>query len=56
MYDKITIMDNKELLEKVSENLGRSKGDVAKLMEAFAEVVKTRCGARQCGHTGFRKF
>lgn len=38
-------MDNKELLERVSENLGRSKGDVAKLMEAFAEVVKARCGA-----------
>ncbi|MCQ2290961.1 MAG: HU family DNA-binding protein [Muribaculaceae bacterium] len=37
-------MDNKELLERVSGNLGRTKGDVAKLLEAFAEVVKSRCG------------
>ena len=36
-------MDNKELLERVSGKLGRSKADVSKLMEAFAEVVKSRC-------------
>ena len=37
-------MDNKELLEKVSQNLGRSKDDVAKLLDALSDVLKTRCG------------
>ena len=42
-------MDNKELLERVSGKLGRSKADVSKLMEAFAEVVKSRCAELDTG-------
>ncbi len=38
-------MDNKELVEKISEKLGRSKGDVNKLVEALADVIVERCGA-----------
>ncbi len=37
-------MDNKELVEKISMKLGRSKTDVNKLIEAFGEAVKERCG------------
>lgn len=37
-------MENKELVEKISEKLGRSKGDVNKLLEALSDVVRERCG------------
>ena len=37
-------MENKELVEKVSEKLGRSRGDVNKLLEALCDVVRERCG------------
>lgn len=36
-------MENKELVDKISEKLGRTKGDVNKLLEALSEVVKERC-------------
>ncbi len=35
-------MDNKELVERLSEKLGRSKADINKLIGALAEVVKTK--------------
>ncbi len=35
-------MDNKELVERLSEKLGRSKADISKLLDALAEVVKTK--------------
>lgn len=37
-------MDNKKLIETVAANLGRSKADVGKLIEALAGVMRTRCG------------
>ena len=37
-------MDNKKLVETVDANLGRSTDDVSKLLEAFAGVLRTRCG------------
>lgn len=37
-------MDNKKLIETVAANLGRSKADVGKLIEALAGVLRTRCG------------
>ncbi len=37
-------MDNKKLIETVAANLGRSKADVGKLVEALAGVMRTRCG------------
>lgn len=37
-------MDNKKLVETVATNLGRSADDVSKLLEAFAGVLRTRCG------------
>lgn len=37
-------MDNKKLVETVATNLGRSTDDVSKLLEAFAGVLRTRCG------------
>ena len=37
-------MDNKTLIETVAANLGRSKADVGKLVEALAGVMRTRCG------------
>jgi len=37
-------MDNKKLVETVAVNLGRSTDDVSKLLEAFAGVLRTRCG------------
>lgn len=37
-------MDNKKLVETVAANLGRSADDVSKLLEAFAGVLRTRCG------------
>ena len=37
-------MDNKKLVETVAANLGRSTDDVSKLLEAFAGVLRTRCG------------
>ena len=37
-------MDNKKLVETLAKNLGRSTEDVNKLMEAFAGVLRTRCG------------
>lgn len=36
-------MDNKKLIETVAKNLGRSKSDVTKLLEAFTNIVTTRC-------------
>lgn len=37
-------MDNKKLVNTVAANLGRSPKDVSKLLEAFAGVLRTRCG------------
>lgn len=37
-------MDNKKLVETVANNLGRSTADVNKLIEAFAGILRTRCG------------
>lgn len=37
-------MDNKKLVETVAANLGRTHQDVSKLLEAFAGVLRTRCG------------
>ena len=37
-------MDNKKLVSTVAANLGRSTKDVSKLLEAFAGVLRTRCG------------
>ena len=37
-------MDNKKLVETVAANLGRTQKDVSKLLEAFAGVLRTRCG------------
>lgn len=36
-------MDNKKLIDKVARKLGRNKGDVSKLLEAFTSIVATRC-------------
>ena len=36
-------MDNKKLIDTISGNLGRSKEDVGKLLEAFAGVLRERC-------------
>lgn len=36
-------MDNKKLVETVAANLGRSTGDVEKLVEALAGVIRTQC-------------
>lgn len=36
-------MDNKKLIETVSNNLGRSTEDVSKLVDALAGVLRTRC-------------
>jgi DNA-binding protein HU-beta len=37
-------MDQTELVEKLSDKLGRSKSDVNKLLDAFATVLKSSCG------------
>lgn len=37
-------MDNKKLVEMMAGNLGRSTEDVTKLLEAFADVLRARCG------------
>jgi nucleoid DNA-binding protein len=37
-------MENKKLVETVAANLGRTQKDVSKLLEAFAGVLRTRCG------------
>jgi len=37
-------MDNKKLVDTLATNLGRSSKDVSKLLEAFADVLRTRCG------------
>ena len=39
-------MDNKKLVETVAKNLGRSTDDVNKLIDAFAGILRTRCGER----------
>ena len=46
MHIKIFIlaMDNKKLVETVAKNLGRSTDDVNKLIDAFAGILRTRCG------------
>lgn len=36
-------MDNKRLIEKVARKLGRDKKDVDKLLEAFVQIVTSRC-------------
>lgn len=37
-------MDNRKLIDQLSERLGRNKTDVRKLMDDFVGVVSTRCG------------
>lgn len=37
-------MEHKKLVETVATNLGRSSDDVAKLVDALAGVLRTRCG------------
>ena len=37
-------MDNKKLVDTLATNLGRSSKDVRQLLEAFADVLRTRCG------------
>lgn len=46
MHFKIFVfsMDNKKLVETVAKNLGRSTDDVSKLVNAFAGILRTRCG------------
>ena len=46
MHIKIFVlaMDNKKLVETVAGNLGRSTEDVNKLIDAFAGVLRSRCG------------
>ncbi len=46
MHIKIFVlaMDNKKLVETVAKNLGRSTDDVNKLIDAFAGILRTRCG------------
>ncbi|MBR7012441.1 MAG: HU family DNA-binding protein [Muribaculaceae bacterium] len=36
-------MENKKLVETVATNLGRTTEDVNKLLEALANVLRTRC-------------
>jgi nucleoid DNA-binding protein len=36
-------MQHKELVEKLSKSLGRSKSDINKLLEALSNVVTERC-------------
>ncbi len=37
-------MEQKKLVGLVAEKLGRSTEDVSKLLDAFTDVVTTRCG------------
>jgi len=37
-------MDNKKLVEILAANMGRSSEDISKLIEAFAGVLRNRCG------------
>lgn len=37
-------MDNKKLVETIASNMGRTTQDINKLIEAFAGVLRTRCG------------
>lgn len=37
-------MENKKLVALVADKLGRSTEDVSKLLDAFTDVVATRCG------------
>ena len=37
-------MEHKELVDNISRKLGRSKGDVDKLIDSLTDVLKTRCG------------
>lgn len=37
-------MENRKLVALVADKLGRSKEDVNKLLDAFTDVVATRCG------------
>ena len=39
-----TQMENRKLVSLVAEKLGRSNEDVSKLLDAFTDVVATRCG------------
>ena len=36
-------MNNKEIVDSLSQSLGRSKSDINKLLEALSNVVKERC-------------
>ena len=38
------MMDNKKLVDTIAANMGRTSEDVGKLLEAFANVLSTRCG------------
>lgn len=37
-------MNNSQLIARIASKLGRDKGDVSKLLEAFAGVLRARCG------------
>ena len=41
-------MDNKKLVETVATNMGRTPQDISKLVEALADVLRTRCGEMDC--------
>ena len=45
MLHFLFVMENKELVEIISEKLGRSKSDVGKLATALCDVIEERCGA-----------
>lgn len=50
-------MDNNKLVETIAANMGRSTKDVSKLLEAFAGVLRTRCGEMDSVHVpGFGVF
>ena len=36
-------MDNKDIIARLSQSLGRNKNDVSKLLDAFTATVKERC-------------
>ncbi|MBR1882424.1 MAG: HU family DNA-binding protein [Muribaculaceae bacterium] len=37
-------MEHKKLVDKIARKLGRDRKDVAKLLDAFTQVVANRCG------------
>ena len=38
------MMEHKKLVDKIARKLGRDRKDVAKLLDAFTQVVANRCG------------